>query len=326
MGTMSLLTLGALGGALLCAAIAWALRRGRARWWRRAMAFPFVVLTVVLLGGGAYSLWYHHRLPPDPLTDAPLFQGVTYTREVLSAPRPIVAHVVRIDLDAPGIEFLVTPPAPVGKRPLEAKTCSQFLRDSRCQLAINAMFFYPWRDKGPWDYYPHAGDGVNVVGPAVSRGKQYSWGSGAYTLAITRDNRATIGRGVAGAYNAISASVLLVDDGRPLAGFTDEQRALPAPRTAAAVDREGRTLLLFVIDGRQPNYSEGMTLPELAALIVRCGGWRALNLDGGGSSCLVIEDADGNPRVLNSPIHNRVPPGRQRPVANHLGVFAQRKP
>lgn len=29
--------------------------------------------------------------------------------------------------------------------------------------------------------------------------------------------------------------------------------------------------------------------------------------------------------VLNSPIHGRVPPGRERPVANHLGIFARQK-
>jgi len=67
-----------------------------------------------------------------------------------------------------------------------------------------------------------------------------------------------------------------------------------------------------------------MTLAELAHVILEHGGYDALNLDGGGSSALVVEGADGRPRLLNSPIHGRVPPGRERPVANHLGVFAWR--
>ena len=49
-----------------------------------------------------------------------------------------------------------------------------------------------------------------------------------------------------------------------------------------------------------------------------------LNLDGGGSSTLVAEDEKKNPVLLNSPIHGRLPPGKERPVANHLGIFARR--
>jgi exopolysaccharide biosynthesis protein len=87
------------------------------------------------------------------------------------------------------------------------------------------------------------------------------------------------------------------------------------------VDEEGKTLWLIVVDGRQRGYSEGVTLEELASIAVELRADRALNLDGGGSSTLVIADGGGT-RMLNSPIHTRVPT-RQRPVANHLGVYAQ---
>ncbi len=46
-----------------------------------------------------------------------------------------------------------------------------------------------------------------------------------------------------------------------------------------------------------------------------------MNLDGGGSSTMVVAGRDGQSRVLNSPIDNYIP-GRERPVANHLGIFA----
>jgi exopolysaccharide biosynthesis protein len=81
------------------------------------------------------------------------------------------------------------------------------------------------------------------------------------------------------------------------------------------LDREKRTLLLFVIDGRQPNYSEGVTLPELAQIAIEYGSNEAFNLDGGGSSTLVTEDQSGKPQVLNSPVHGSVP-GLERPVGN----------
>ncbi len=88
------------------------------------------------------------------------------------------------------------------------------------------------------------------------------------------------------------------------------------------LDKSREHFLIFVVDGRQPNYSEGIPLPELAEIAIKHGADIALNLDGGGSSTLVKEGADGEAVVLNSPIHLRVPPGRERPVANHLGIFA----
>jgi hypothetical protein len=88
------------------------------------------------------------------------------------------------------------------------------------------------------------------------------------------------------------------------------------PRTAAGVTRDGRTLLLLVVDGRQPEWSIGATLPELAEILIEAGARDAVNLDGGGSSALWSRGPQaGAGRVLNRPSDGRV-----RPVANHLGV------
>jgi exopolysaccharide biosynthesis protein len=55
-----------------------------------------------------------------------------------------------------------------------------------------------------------------------------------------------------------------------------------------------------VVDGRQPNYSEGVSLVELAEILRHHGAYTALNLDGGGSSALVVAGPHGNPQVLNA--------------------------
>lgn len=62
------------------------------------------------------------------------------------------------------------------------------------------------------------------------------------------------------------------------------------PRTAAGISRGGRRLILVVVDGRQKGYSDGMTLRELANLMLMLGARDAINLDGGGSSTLVFRD------------------------------------
>jgi hypothetical protein len=84
-----------------------------------------------------------------------LFQGVEYIRDVRSEPRPLVIHVVIIDLDAPGLRFLVTPGDPNGEYHIpQARTTSNFLEEFDLQLAINGDFFDPWWSNVPdfWNY------------------------------------------------------------------------------------------------------------------------------------------------------------------------------
>ena len=92
------------------------------------------------------------------------------------------------------------------------------------------------------------------------------------------------------------------------------------PRTAAGIASVGndQRLLLVVIDGRQPGYSVGMTLRQTAELLQALGATRAVNLDGGGSSAMVVRDnATGALRVRNKPSD----PAGERPVGNALAVL-----
>jgi exopolysaccharide biosynthesis protein len=92
------------------------------------------------------------------------------------------------------------------------------------------------------------------------------------------------------------------------------------PRTAIGINRNGRFLYLVVVDGRQPFYSEGVTLVDLAELLIDQGAYAGMNMDGGGSSTMVMEGEAGKPVILNSPIDSYIP-GRERPVGNHLGIY-----
>lgn len=276
----------------------------------------------------ALIVWYFNRPLPQEVKDQPLFHGVTFTREVHRQPFPLILHVVKVNLNADGIELLVTPADDrTDPYPYSARTTSAFLQEFDVQLAVNGDFFDPWRDNGFWDTYPHTGDGVNTRGLTIARGEIITEGytppSAYRTLYITRDNRASFERPQDSVYNAISGYIMAVENGEVVVKQGNdaylEQRH---PRTAVALDQTGETLMLFVVDGRQPNYSEGATLLELGNIILGYGGYNALVLDGGGSTTLVIEDEQGNPIQLNSSIHNRIP-ARERPIPNHLGIFAR---
>ena len=119
---------------------------------------------------------------------------------------------------------------------------------------------------------------------------------------------------------ALAGSTILVNQGIPISNEDLSGDALH-PRTAVAIDEQGQTLWLIVVDGRQPGYSEGIALVELAKGIQELGAYMALNLDGGGSTTLVVEDG-ASYRILNRPINSRIPM-RERPVGNHLGIYAQ---
>lgn len=59
------------------------------------------------------------------------------------------------------------------------------------------------------------------------------------------------------------------------------------PRTAIGYTKEGK-LIVLVIEGRNPGIAAGATLTETAAILVQLGCMEALNLDGGGSSCMLV--------------------------------------
>ncbi len=274
----------------------------------------FSLLALAILGG----VWYIRRVRPQP-TQKMLFQGVEYIRDVRSSPRRMVIHVIKIDLREDGIRLLVTPGNPDEALPLKARTTSQFLSNFDLQIAINGDGFTPWHTNTLFDYYPHVGDRVAPTGFAASEEIIYSQDTDKEpTLYLAQNNLARFNAPTSKIYNAISGTLLLLQKGEPRPGLEESS---PEPRTAVALDRANRYLIFVVIDGRQPGYSEGATLLELAEIIAFHDGYTAMNLDGGGSSTMVVEGPLGAD-VLNSPINNGIP-GRERPVGNHLGVYAK---
>ncbi|WP_146605019.1 phosphodiester glycosidase family protein [Jiangella anatolica] len=112
---------------------------------------------------------------------------------------------------------------------------------------------------------------------------------------------------------AVGGNHLLVDDGVQRT-FTDTE---PAARTSIGLSEDGRTMYLVSVDGKQA-HSRGMTLTEFAELMDDLGAYDALNIDGGGSSTLVVRDPGTDDRtVVNSPSD-----GSERSVANGLALFA----
>jgi hypothetical protein len=285
--------------------------------------FRIILISIVVL----FAAWFFgpsilSPARPKPVTQE-LFKGVEYQRIVRDSPRKLVIHVVEVRLALGNVRAFVTPPDnPGSDRPLKARTTSAFLEKHNLQIAVNGDGFEPWWVAGPF-YYPHAGDPVSTQGFAMSNGEIYSEVSDekAPMLVLGAGRQVEISYITIGAKNVISGSTLLVDDGAIVEDLPGKKLH---PRTAVGLNQAGTRLIIVVVDGRQPGYSEGVTLAELAEIMVEQGAYRATDLDGGGSSTLVMADENGEAVLLNSPVHQGIP-GLERPVANHLGIYAKGK-
>lgn len=115
--------------------------------------------------------------------------------------------------------------------------------------------------------------------------------------------------------NVVGAGPRLVMDGWVYVTAAEEKfpadiRVGRAPRSAVGVTSYG-DYILAVVDGRQA-HSRGCTLQEWAEILVNeFGAFNAINLDGGGSSALVVKD-----KLVNKPSD-----GQERPVGNALAIL-----
>lgn len=250
-----------------------------------------------------------------------LFQGIDYaTAEIEGGSGHSEAFVVRVDLDAPGIGFYTTPQS----GPLEtmSQTTSQFLQSNGTQVAINAAFF------SPCGCSTTTSDAKNLSGLAISNGVQVSPGEVGYaSLLLTQNNLASLVDGSAnpstdGIWTAISGGGFVLKDGvNVVNGSLPGDPLNPNPRSVLGLSEDAGFMYLVAIDGRRPGWSAGVSQSEASAFMFYLGAYNAINLDGGGSTALVVEGSDGLPQELNRPSGNA-----QRYNGNNFGIYANALP
>ncbi|QDU35412.1 hypothetical protein KS4_34930 [Poriferisphaera corsica] len=266
------------------------------------------------------------------------FIGVKHTQIIQQIPRPTVINIIEINPKAEGIRFLCSPANgdPNGDEPgdpnLEVTRLHTFdyVKQTKAQIGINTAFY------GSISNEHHFAD---IKGLAASEGDVYSnFYKGWPALNITADNQAMLIKSAepkannaktipsnAPLYNTIGGSHILLENGvmpeTKRWSFTTGRH----PRTAVGWKEDG-TILLVIVDGRQARFSEGMTLFELADLFRDLSCVNAINLDGGGSTTLVM--GDPNVRIANNPsdTFENGETGRARFVAASLLVFAKPNP
>ncbi|HEX2120453.1 MAG TPA: phosphodiester glycosidase family protein [Thermoanaerobaculia bacterium] len=215
-------------------------------------------------------------------------------------------HVTRIDLTDPDLRIVASRESERGL------PVSEFAERNRAIVAINADYFTK-------DFRP--------IGLAV--GPCGKWEG---TTDTKREGVVAIGDGRAEIYAqshvlgeperwmeaVVSGWPLLVRNCVPLTAGklpgSDAFTRAPHPRTAVGISEDGMTLFFVVADGRREGVP-GLTLARLADFMAdELGICAAMNLDGGGSSAMWVDDE----------IVNRPSDGAERRVAVHLGVVRAR--
>ncbi|HSJ51169.1 MAG TPA: phosphodiester glycosidase family protein [Actinomycetota bacterium] len=102
-----------------------------------------------------------------------------------------------------------------------------------------------------------------------------------------------------GVFDLVGGMPVLVSDGRNVVPPCSSAFCRRHPRTGIGVARNG-DILLVVVDGRREKWSTGATLREFANIMRNLGAVQALNLDGGGSTTMVIRD-----KIVNKPSEAR---------------------
>lgn len=275
---------------------------------------------------------WRDRMWKEPVA---LREGVTLRAYSLESPRLMKAFVVRIDLTTPGIGFTATERDPLWGRPMpdyaneswrvntRRETPADFMSRRRregknVEIAVNTSGWRPWGGRAAADstyaalYRWELSDGVEV-----SSGKRP--GRGTYFI-VRKDGGAEIRSGIKPSMTNDMAFALygnrhLLKNGAPTPE-ADARFGEIHPRTAFGLTADRKTLVILAVDGRQPGYSLGATRADLAAMLLREGCADAVNMDGGGSTSLVVFDrANGRPLMLNR--HAR---GYVRKTAINLGI------
>jgi exopolysaccharide biosynthesis protein len=278
------------------------------------------------------------------------YMGITYITRTDTSPRNETMHIVEVDLTAPGISFELTPPG--GTLETVRQTTLGFLNQVNAQVAVNSHFFLPFPSSDPNAMLIGlAASNGNVYSSFEAPVQSYAIVTNAPAINIDASNHASIvhdntsfpdGKHVqenVTLWNTLAGSAQIVTNGvKTIPTYADAQNPgglltpggpasysnsnswynLTNARTVIGLSQDDQTLVVFTVDNA--GGSRGMTLPEIASLLISdYGVYNALNLDGGGSTTLAMQNpATHVGQIVNVSSDN--PNGRS--AGSNLAIFA----
>ncbi|MHC1787502.1 MAG: phosphodiester glycosidase family protein [Christensenellales bacterium] len=229
----------------------------------------------------------------------PLRDGVDYIRSLYLDRQGLPVRTFALRVDAGAADFRVGTPedgfeARYQRQSVIGQMAAALAKGKPVLAAVNGDFFDMFGDFSP-------------SGPCVKDGRLVWAGDAARpVLGRTQGGGAFIGplpngwQEAGQIEQALGGFPWILKDGAPHDLMLGEPFGdLRHPRTAAGLGADGR-LILLVVDGRIPDHSNGASLGDLALLMREMGAVSALNLDGGGSAILILNQS-GTLSPVNRP-------------------------
>lgn len=151
------------------------------------------------------------------------------------------------------------------------------------------------------DYYGFRDTGIEIRNGVIFRDNGVREGLAFYTdghVEVYDETKTTAAELLAaGVWNTLSFGPAIVEDSAAVEGIQNIEVDTNVgnhsiqgeqPRTAVGLIDDNHYVFV-VVDGRQQGYSRGVTLPELADIMVGLGATTAYNIDGGGSSTMYFD-------------------------------------
>lgn len=272
-----------------------------------------------------------------PNLEAPKIRAAPFTVERLALAGPVTGILVKVDLSDPRVQVkiaLADNRDPDGDGPSVGTldTPSNIARKNDFDITLNASYFAApiAKDVDGKKIRYFVGNGAHPVGWHFSDAKLITSPASdklRATMIVHEDGRITIKDQVkklpADTKFAVSGNAMMLTDGvitTPTPPANDTARN---PRSAVGLSANGKTFIMLAIDGRSDK-SRGVTLAELAAILKNYGAENAINLDGGGSTSLIIKDpGTGVFSIANQPSDLstiKLPIAIERPVIDVIGI------
>jgi exopolysaccharide biosynthesis protein len=208
-----------------------------------------------------------------------------------------VLHVLWIDLATPGWRLRVSPPEARGL------SVDEMAQAKVAAVTVNASFF----DRSFVPRGHTVSDGVAWTGVLAAAASPLLACDVAQRCRIEFEPAAD--RPPADGHNVVAGTPWLVRAGRARVAEDDARCAALCerehPRTALGLDAERRRLLIVLAEGRRDGVP-GVRLAALAEFMRSLGAHDAINLDGGGSSALLIGGESRMARPANEPAQRRI--------------------
>ncbi len=217
----------------------------------------------------------------------------------------VMTYISIIDLDYPSIKVKVTP------EKKEKYLTSTFAKENNCIVAINgeaglsmAMDCELGEWSGNW-----ISDG-NVVMMADTDKRPFIGFSESSKAYYSKSSIVDTKYDASNKYNAIWGRFDILVNNQLIPHENDK----PYARTVMGTNKEGNLLYLMIVDGKRPDYSEGLTYQNCAKILRALGADNAMACDQGGSSCMYMKTMGG---IINRPADSD---GIERPIYSHFGI------